>query len=237
MRKTRLAAELIQQRLTLARELNRRQPEASSSIGHLVQGPVTVAALIFGSQQFFTLPYDDPGRTHRLMEFSVRSSVNYAQAISEYMGMPLSPGPKGFPDDFAGIFPPALFEEFVAPHWEQIYQALFATERHLHSELLRVEHMPTLKQLRIAHFDPSADQYLTPELIRDHCPSAFSLRLQSWHIRDLSAQELQGMYRYLANFQPTVISFYMTSLEEEAKIQSLLQVAREMRGASTCLRA
>ena len=38
------------------------------------------------------------------------------------------------------------------------------------------------------------------------------------------------MYRRLASFRPCVIGFSMTSLEEEPKIASLLEVARELRG-------
>ena len=43
----------------------------------------------------------------------------------------------------------------------------------LHSELLRVGHLPFLGQLNIGYFDPGTDQYLTPELLRQHCPARF----------------------------------------------------------------
>jgi len=227
-----LAADLIQTRLRVLEELSRRRPDAATTrIGHPVEGPPTTATLILG-EQFFTLPYDDPERAHRLLDFSVRSAVNYARAINERLGNPMHPGPGGFPDDFAGIFSPPLFREFVMPYWERLYQGLLATDRRLHSELLRVEHLPFLKELGIRNFDPSADQYLTPEQLRDHCPARFSLRIQSWDIRDLSVPELQDKYRYLAGFNPTGISFYMKSLDEEPKFQALLEVAREMRQPS-----
>jgi len=70
-------------------------------------------------------------------------------------------------DDFAGMFPPAMFNEFVVPYWEETYQGLKATRRSLHSELLRVEHLPYLEQLKIRTSDPSADQYLTPALLHE----------------------------------------------------------------------
>ena len=224
-----LASELTQKRLALARELKRRRPEAGAGIGHLVEGPVTAAALIFGRQPFFTLPYDDPARAHRLLEFATRSMVNYARTISEYSGAALRPGPRGIPDDFAGIFPPRLFEEFVVPYWNRMYDGLQATDRYLHSELLRVEHLPFLKKVKIEHFDPSADQFVTPELLRDHCPVKFSLSIHSWDIHDRTMQELEAMYRHLASFHPTSISFSMSSPDEEPKIQRLLQVARKLK--------
>jgi len=225
-----LASELTQKRLALARELKRRRPEAGVGIGHLVEGPVTAAALIFGRQPFFTLPYDDPARAHRLLDFATRSMVGYARAVSEHSGAPLRPGARGIPDDFAGIFPPRLFEEFVVPYWNRMYEGLLATERYLHSELLRVEHLPFLEKAAIAHFDPSADQYLTPQLLRDHCPTKFSLSIHSWDIHDGTPQELEEMYRRLAGFHPTAISFSMSRLDEEPKIQRLLHAARKLKG-------
>ena len=222
-----LAANMIQKRLAAAGELKRRVPGAGAGIGHLVEGPVTTAALILG-ESFFTLPYDDPGRADKLLEFSVRSAVNYAKAISEHLGAGLSPGPKGMPDDFAGIFCPAQFEEFVLPYWDQLYDGLYATERHLHSELLRPAHLPFLTQAGITVFDPSADQYLTPEGLDAHCPVPFNLRILSWHIRDLSGSELEDKYRHLASFKPRALSFSLARLEDEPKIRSLLELAREM---------
>ena len=76
----------------------------------------------------------------------------------------------GFPDDFAGMFGPNLFGEFVVPYWEQIYQWMNAGQRMLFSELLRVEHLPFLKQVKLDYYDPGVDQYLTPELLRAPLP-------------------------------------------------------------------
>ncbi|MBM4086201.1 MAG: hypothetical protein FJ272_15565 [Planctomycetes bacterium] len=227
-----LAAELTQQRLKLTRELKRRRPDATMHIGHSVEGPVTAAALIFGRQEFFTLPYEDPARAHRLMDFAVRSMAGYAHAVNEALGAPLKPGPRSIPDDFAGIFPPDKFAEFVAPYWDKMYTALQATDRSLHSELLRVEHLPFLTQAKITAFDPSADQFLSPAQLRDHCPCRFSLHIHSWHVRDLSSEQLQAMYRHLASYRPSSISFGMTHLSEEPKLHALLAVARAMRGAA-----
>ena len=108
-----------------------------------------------------------------------------------------------------------------------------ATERHLHSELLRPEHLPFLADLRIAVFDPSADQYVSPALLREQCPVPFTGRIQSWHIRDLSAAALQTMYREIASYEPVSISFYQTCLAEEEKLAALLDVARELAGEAT----
>ena len=106
------------------------------------------------------------------------------------------------------------------------------TERSvLHSELLRVEHLPFLKELniQIQYFDPGADQYLTPEILYQHCPCKFRYLIRDWQIYNSSAEELEVMYRKIAEFKPYIISFSMSRLEDESKIKHLLEVAREMK--------
>ncbi|MDH7601817.1 MAG: uroporphyrinogen decarboxylase family protein [Armatimonadota bacterium] len=223
-----LAAPIIRQRLELLDELKKRAPNAVNSIGHVFEGPVTTAALILGDS-FFTLPYDDPKRAHRLLDFAVTSALNYARAISSRLGLSLGKGPLNFPDDFAGMFPPDVFAEFVAPYWERFYTELYeTTKRSVHSELLRPEHMRFLAELRIDFFDPGMDQYLTPEILSKCCPCAFSAPIHPWDIRDLSEDALEKLYVRYARCKPAVITFSMDSLSWEPKIARLLKVARAM---------
>ncbi len=223
-----LSAPLIRQRLALLEELKKRAPNAANSIGHVFEGPITTAALILG-EAFFTLPYDDPKRAHRLLDFSVTSALNYARAICKRLDIPLVKGPLAFPDDFAGIFPPDIFAEFVVPYWERFYTELHeTTKRSVHSELLRQEHLPLLAELRIDFFDPGMDQYLTPEILKDCCPCAFSAPIHPWDIRDLPEDDLEELYVRYSRCNPAVISFSMDSLNWESKIARLLKVARKM---------
>jgi len=224
-----LARGLAPARLAALERLRMRHPGAVRSIGHLYEGPVTTAALLMGPD-FFRLPYEDPARAHRLLLFCVRSAVNYARAVRNVLGEKIAPGPVSIPDDFAGIFDPDTFAAFVTPYWDRMYEALCAAKRYLHSELLRPVHLPFLAALNIAEFDPSADQYVTPELLRAQCPVPFTGRIQSWHIGDNSPEELQALYRRIAACQPTRISFYMTFLHEEDKIAAILDTARELAG-------
>lgn len=222
-----LANPLIQERLKICAELRKRCPESPKTIGHTMEGPVTTAVLIMG-EGFFTLPYDDPKRAHKLLDFSVRSAMNYHRIILEYFGDNVKPGTVFFPDDFAGMLPPALFAEFVMPYWEKVYATLLATERGLHSELLRLEHLPFLKQIKLDYYDPCADQYVTPEILHAHCPAKFYAEIHPWQIHDKSIKELQDFYRNIAEFKPHSIGFSMDKLEDEPKIKALLEVARTL---------
>jgi len=132
------------------------------------------------------------------------------------------------PDDFAGMFPPDVFKEFVAPYWSRMYTGLQATQRVLHSELLRPEHLDVLKALQIEYYDPGANQYLTPECLRDRSTCPFQANIQSWHIHDSPILILDAMYRRLAACRPARICFCMNRLDEEPKIRHLLNLARTL---------
>ena len=224
-----LSRGVVPERLRSLEKLLDRCPDAGKSIGHTYEGPTTSAALLMGPE-FFMLPFDDPERAHRLMSFCVQSSLSYSKALREHFGQSLEPGPVGMPDDFAGVFSPTQFREFVLPYLDRMYTGLKATKRNLHSELLRKEHLPFLSDLRVEAFDPSADQYLTPEILRDHCPVPFTLRILWWDVHNRTAAELQDYYRYLASFEPISITLHLWALEEEEKIAALLEVARELAG-------
>lgn len=222
-----LRASLIQKKLKTLSELKRIVPETPNTIGHLFEGPITTAVLLMG-QDFFILVYDNPKKAHKLLKFCVRSALNYSKCILNYFGEELKEGPKGIPDDFAGILHPKLFPEFVLPYWEEMYERLKATERHLHSELLREEHLKFLKNVKIDVFDPSADQYLNGEILLKKCPCKFTLRIQSWEIFNLSADELEKLYIKLASYKPISINFYLDRLIDLPKIKRLLKIAREL---------
>lgn len=222
-----LAAPLVRQRLETARELRRLRPDASLAIGHIYGGPVTTAVLLLG-EKFFLLPYDDPARAHRLLRFCADSAVGYARALRRYLGVTAEGGAVSIPDDFAGIFPPRPFSEFVVRYWNRMYEGMGASSRHLHSELLRTEHLPFLKDAGLSSYDPSADRHLTVEVLSRKCPCLFAAAIQSWEIQDLPVERLKEIYRERAGFHPSVIHFAMERMEDEPKILGILETARRL---------
>ena len=185
-------------------------------------------------QDFFTLVYDDPARAHALLRFGTESALSYVQALHRHFNgnTPAAPGPRGNPDDFAGMLPPAMFAEFVVPYWERLYAGQQSTSRFLHSELLREEHLPFLVDAKIDRYDPSADQYVTPELLSRKCPCPFRTLIKDWEIHNLSADQLEAYYRQIAGYQPFVIAFSLGKADELDKIRRLLKVARELQGGA-----
>jgi hypothetical protein len=223
-----LAAPLIQTRLKIAAELGKRRKDAGSKfIGHPYEGPVTTAVLLMG-QDFFTLVYDDPKRAHKLLKFCTETALHYVGALHRhfYGNTPRTPG--GNPDDFAGMLPPSLFDEFVVPYWNMLYEGQGAATRYLHSELLREDHLPYLRKAKIDYYDPGADQYLTPELLSRKCPCPFQNLIKSWEINGMTADQLEKFYREIAACKPFHIRFSMDRMDQLDKVKRLLKVAREL---------
>jgi hypothetical protein len=223
-----LACGVVPQRLEVVRRLKARRPDASAHIGHDLEGPVTTAGLMLGGETFFMLPYDDPGRAHRLLDFCLRSILNYTRTLRRHQGRAFGGQTEMVPDDFGGMFPPPLFGQFVSPYWDKLYCGAGATRRILHSELLREGHLPLLAQIKIDEFDPSVDQFLPAEVVARACPVPYCLRIWPSRVRRQTADELVAFYRHLAGFKPTYIMFHLEHLADLPKIEALLKVAREL---------
>ncbi len=223
-----LKAGVVSQRLDLVKRLSERRPDASRRIGHDYEGPITTAVLLMG-QDFFLLAHDDPARAHRLLDFCVRSALNFARVLRAHQGRPFGGQWEGIPDDFAGFFNPEQFKEFVVPYWHKLYEGLGARRRDLHSELLRPEHMPLLEDLKLTNFDPSVDPYLPAEALAAHCRVPYGLRIWPSVVQSRSAEELVAFYRHLASFKSNYVTFHLERLADEPKIVELLKVARELK--------
>ena len=225
-----LQTPLIRERLRVAAEVERLWGggiRVSPAAGW--EGPLTTAVLMAGAD-FLTWPIERPAAAHALLRFVTESAARYAQAYRTFLGEPWPMRSAGICDDFAGLLSPALFDDFVLPYWDLFYTLVGAERRSLHSELLRAGHLSLLPHVGIEYFDPGADQYLTPELLREHCPVPFQLRILDWHLRDNTPAALQAMYCRFASFEPAAIQFGIERVSEEEKYLAILDVARELAG-------
>ncbi len=135
------------------------------------EGPVTTAVLLRG-ERFLEDLYGAPQLAHRLLEVvtdTFLAYVHHAQELNREPG-----GAVGIADDFAGLISPAMWPEFVAPYWERIFVELGPGRRVVHSELMRPQHLRFLDEMKVDHFDPGADQYLTGPLIRQQTAIPFT---------------------------------------------------------------
>ena len=145
------------------------------------RAPVTSAVLLAG-QDFLMWPYDCPQEAHALLDFCTRSAHAFQREYFAELGTQFPVRASWIFDDFAGMFPPALFEEFVVPYWNLWYELAGCERRCVHTELLRPDHLPLLAQCRMNHFDPAWTSTVTPRDIAERCPCDFQLRIPGWHV-------------------------------------------------------
>ncbi|OPZ84928.1 MAG: methylcobalamin:coenzyme M methyltransferase [bacterium ADurb.Bin429] len=121
------------------------------------QSPFTTVEQMLGSDRFFLMPYDEPGRLHRLMDVVTDYAIAFFTAQIEAAGPNACPGiwpPLWYPriagiqmsDDNLVNVSPEVYEEFVVPYNSRIAQALGGL--FLHSCTIKEACLPALKQIK-----------------------------------------------------------------------------------------
>lgn len=163
-------------------ELQERFPgQAGGSLAGQ-EGPITTAGLLRG-QAFFMDCLLDPPRAHRLLDICTETFIRWHRASDEVTGAKRET--VGIADDYAGMIRPSMWPEFVLPYYTRIIAALGPQGCHLHTELVRREHLPLLRGLPLRSINFSEDQYLRPEDVFELLPGVPF----SWHI--LTVSEMQ----------------------------------------------
>jgi uroporphyrinogen-III decarboxylase len=131
--------------------------------GLVGNGPITTARNLRGDRIFLDF-YDRPAWCHKLLAFLTENHILCTRDLYRYQGnerwifFHIA-------DDFAGMLPPRLFEEFAVPYWKRAFEALGrgCDQVMLHSELMRPEHLPLLRDLPITIVDYGQDPFIAPE--------------------------------------------------------------------------
>jgi len=138
------------------------------------EGPITTAVIVRGPE-FFVDVYRKPEKAHQLLEIVTNVSLRLREVIEEVTGETMRR--TGIADDFAGYLTPKQYEEFVCPYYRRIYKRFGRDGRNLHSELLRKDHLQFLRQLKVSHYDPGMNPYLTvKDLVMSGIPFSWNLK-------------------------------------------------------------
>jgi uroporphyrinogen-III decarboxylase len=178
------ACARFQQHVDTWHALQRRFPGQQVGLSAGQEGPVTTAVLLRGTQ-FLIDCVTDPDRAHHLLSVCTDTYIAFVRAVREVTGTPQQGG-VGIADDHAGNLSPAMWPEFVLPYYERVYAELGATRRSLHTELVRPQHLPLLRELRLDHVNFGENQYLGVRDVVDALDVPFD-----WHIKTVS-EMLQG---------------------------------------------
>jgi len=211
------------------RELKRRFGSQAGNLSAGQEGPVTTAVLLRG-QDFFMDCVLDPPRAHRVMEVCTEMFIRWTQAAMQENGT--SPRIAYILDDHAGLLGPDLWPTFVLPYYRRIIEALGPEGCWMHSELLRREHLPLLRDLGLVEINFAEDQYLTIQDVQAELPGVPF----GWHILCVS-EMLQGTpelirrrYREIVAAGVQEVRCELTVGTPPENIRAFLEMARAYEG-------
>lgn len=219
----------FQQIVSWQRELEQRFPgrvEKNSLAGQ--EGPVTTAGLLRG-QDFFLDCLADPQRAHRLLDVCTETYIRFYRASDEANGV----GDRqaiGIADDYAGLIKPEMWPEFVLPYYQRIIAALGPRGCHLHTELVRREHLPLLREMNLASLNFGEDQYITARDVMELLPGVTF----GWHILTVSEMQqgtpdgVRRRFLELADMGMREIIAELTVNTPPQNIRAFVQIGCEM---------
>jgi uroporphyrinogen-III decarboxylase len=157
------------------------------------EGPLTSAVLMRG-QDFFYDIYDEPGKSKEFLRLLTESVIDYVKLCRRINGKPEIQDRGNIADDFASLIPPAMWDEFVIPFWNQMYEGLGGgKERFVHVENLVPLHLKYLKNAGITHYQPSVSGRLTLEDIKEYLDPgiSFDWMLYAFHITEMTDKQIE----------------------------------------------
>ncbi len=211
------------------RQLRERFPEERIGFSAGQEGPVTTAGLLRG-QTFFLDCLEDPARAHHLLEVCTETFIQWTRAADEVTGTTRRTA--GIADDYAGLLSPRLWPEFVLPYYRRIAEALGPDGWSLHTELVRREHLPLLRDLGLKHINFSEDQYLRPRDVFELLPGVPF----DWHILTVSEMQqgtpesVQRRFREIVAAGVCHVRCELTVDTPPENVRAFLEVAAELGG-------
>ena len=138
-------------------------------------GPFTLAAALRGTENFLFDMLDDPDYARQLLDFVTTATIRRIKAVRQYLGEPERSAGFGFADDAIVMLSTGLYEEYVLPSHQRIFDALTTGNEnrsfHLCGDAQRF--FPILQnKLNVRSFDtgfPIHFEKLYDELAADTC--------------------------------------------------------------------
>jgi len=206
-------------------------PEESVQLGFGSEGPITTAYELRG-EGFFMDILDDPPLAGRFLHRVVDSVLAFHRWTCALDGREaISPHAAGLCDDLSSLVPPRLWREVVLPYWDQHFRGMTTGARNAHVENLTADHLPHLEEVGLSHYDPSISPKLTPPLIAERCRVPFVWRLESFHCREMTVQDVEDfVFQAAADGAGGVtlsIAETMCSPERVTQVHAFIRAAKE----------
>ena len=161
--------------------------------GYGSEGPLTSAVLMRG-QDFLCDIYDEPEKAHEFLTLMSESIVEFKKFINRFNGQPEITRHAWMCDDFASLVTPSLWPEFVIPYWNQYFDNLSTPDgrRTVHCENTHPTQLRYLKDVKLAHYQPSVATALTIENIKENTDIPFDWLLYAFNIVKMTDEEIEA---------------------------------------------
>lgn len=166
---------------------------------------VSVACEISGNSVLVGF-VEDPQGAQRLLDIVVEAEERVATFDASLSGEEY----RGFGyigDDFSGLLSPAMYRKFAVPCYERLYAG--QSQRFMHSELLRAEHLRIAKdELGIVEFHGAGCKNLTLKEMHDIMGERFWTQLTPQEMLELSPTAIKDRVSELAQSGAAYVQFY-----------------------------
>lgn len=209
----------------------KKLPDEKIGFGLGVEGPITTAVLLRGTDFFVDVKLC-PQNVHKLLAKVIESIKNFEKVVANFHGVPYKQEEVWLVDDFAGLFSPEDYEKFAIPCTKKYYDLRGAKARHLHCELLRREHLKYLIQMGITLYDPDADQYLSPRIIKEEIDIPFYWRPRVNDMMHWQPEEVKSACRKAVQEGASFIDLELYSTIPEKNVRAFIEVGEELKGGN-----
>ena len=161
--------------------------------GYGSEGAITSAVLIRG-QDFLCDIYDEPEKAHEFLTLLSESIIEFKKFTCRINGQPERSRYMWLCDDFASLITPSLWPEFVVPYWNQYFDNLSVpgSRRTVHCENMHPTQLRYLKDVGLAHYQPSVATALTLENVKENTDVPFDWLLYAFNVVKMTNEEIEA---------------------------------------------
>jgi hypothetical protein len=161
--------------------------------GYGYEGVITSAVLMRG-QDFLCDIYDEPEKAHEFLTLMNESIIEFKKFICRFNGQPERSRYMWLCDDFASLITPSLWPEFVVPYWNQYFDNLSVpgSRRTVHCENTHPTQLRYLKDVGLAHYQPSVATALTLENVKENTDVPFDWLLYAFNVVKMTDEEIEA---------------------------------------------
>ena len=197
-----------------------------------LEGPITTAALLYGSNIYAEL-IAQPNKSLRFLKAITDSIIDFTRFVR---GSSTIGSSHGTCDDLSSLVSPKMWKNFVLPFWNMIYESFTNDKRHLHCENLTQGHLPLLNDISISFFDPSHAPSLRPWMLRKHLQMDWQWRIQDVHVMegtDRMRKEIEEAVENGASHIPLYICYTGERSVSPEHVDFFIRTAEELGGTSS----